>query len=229
MNPKRTDIAVILGKGLFGAIPFVGPLISEIVGTIIPNQRIDRIESFLKLLDNKIGEDDKEKINNRIRFPESVDLMEDSFIQVSRALTEERKGYIASLFKNSLSSDDLSHLEYKQLLSILGDLNDIQILLLRSKTLNMGMPGFQEFWEKHEDVLTPPPANSNSSQDDFDRNAIFKTYEADLVRLGLLKTLYKKPKLGNPIEFDEATGMMKIQRNEITNLGRLLLRSIGQS
>jgi len=228
MNPKRTDIAVILGKGLVGAIPFVGPLISEIVGSIIPNQRIDRIESFLNLLEDKIEDKDKEKINNRIKMPESVDLMEDSFMQVSRALTEERKGYLASFLKNSLSHDDLRHLEYKQLLSILGELNDIQILLLRSKTLNMGMPGFQEFWEKHEDALSPPPANSESSQDDFDRNAIFKTYETDLVRFGLLRALYKKPKFGELPEMDDQTGALKVRGHEITNLGGLLLRSIDQ-
>ena len=47
MSTKGTDIATILSKGLVGAIPFVGPLAAEIVGAIIPNQRIDRLESLL--------------------------------------------------------------------------------------------------------------------------------------------------------------------------------------
>ena len=47
MSTKGTDIAMILSKGLVGAIPFVGPLAAEIVGAIIPNQRIDRLESLL--------------------------------------------------------------------------------------------------------------------------------------------------------------------------------------
>ena len=59
MSANKNDIATILGKGLGGAIPFVGPLAAEIVGAIIPNQRIERIESLLKILESKIDENDK--------------------------------------------------------------------------------------------------------------------------------------------------------------------------
>ena len=54
MKSNVKDLATIFGKGLVGAIPFVGPLAAEIVGSIIPNQRIDRIETFLKMLESKI-------------------------------------------------------------------------------------------------------------------------------------------------------------------------------
>jgi len=59
MSTKGTDISAIIGKGLLGAIPFVGPMAAEIVGAVIPNQRIDRIESLLTLLESKlaVGED----------------------------------------------------------------------------------------------------------------------------------------------------------------------------
>jgi hypothetical protein len=134
MSTKGTDIAAIIGKGLLGAIPFVGPLAAEIVGAIIPNQRIDRIETVLRLLETKISEEDKEKVKQRIVSPESVDLIEDGFVQASRALSEERKEYIASLLKNSLTDDQLKHIEYKRLLSILGELNDLEVLILKSLT-----------------------------------------------------------------------------------------------
>ena len=55
----------ILGKGLVGAIPFVGPLVAEIVGAVIPNQRIERIESLLKILESKITDEDKPKIEKK--------------------------------------------------------------------------------------------------------------------------------------------------------------------
>ena len=108
MSTKGTDIATIIGKGLLGAIPFVGPLAAEIVGAVIPNQRIDRIESLLKLLESKIPEADRTKVEQNIYFPESIDLIEDGFIQASRALSEERKEYIASLLKNSLTEDQVT-------------------------------------------------------------------------------------------------------------------------
>ena len=37
------DIITSLAKGTVGAVPFVGSLVAEIVGNIIPNQRVDRI------------------------------------------------------------------------------------------------------------------------------------------------------------------------------------------
>jgi len=90
------------------------------VGAIIPNQRIDRIESFLKILESKIPAENRDEIEGKIKKSEYIDLFEDGFLQVSRALSEERKEYIASLMKNSLSDQELMHSDYKRLLSILG-------------------------------------------------------------------------------------------------------------
>jgi hypothetical protein len=44
MNIEKADVAAVIGKGLLGAIPFVGPLAAEIVGIIIPNQRLEHNE-----------------------------------------------------------------------------------------------------------------------------------------------------------------------------------------
>lgn len=228
MSTKGTDIATILGKGLVGAIPFVGPLAAEIVGAVIPNQRVDRIESLLKILESKISDEDKPKIKERITTPESVDLIEDGFIQASRALSEERKEYIALLLKNSLTDDDLKHIEYKRLLSILGELNDLEVLILNSHTKYHGKPEHKEFWEAHEDALTLPRTHMGSSQEEIDKHTIFQTHRVHLANLGLLKMRFKKPKRGETPEFDEKTGMIKAQGYDITGLGRLLLRSIDQ-
>lgn len=228
MSTKGTDIATILGKGLVGAIPFVGPLAAEIVGAIIPNQRIDRIESLLKLLEAKISDEDQENVKERIMSPESVDLIEDGFIQASRALSEERKDYIASLLKNSLTNDELNHIEQKRLLSILGELNDLEVIILKSHTMYRGIEEHNEFWEKHEDTLQTPIAFLGSSQEEVDKHTLFETHRAHLVNIGLLRQKFKKPKKGEFPGFDEKTGMIKAQGYEITPLGRLLLRSIDQ-
>jgi hypothetical protein len=227
MSTKGTDIAAIIGKGLVGAIPFVGPLAAEIVGAIIPNQRIDRIETVLRLLETKISEEDKEKVKQRIVSPESVDLIEDGFVQASRALSEERKEYIASLLKNSLTDDQLKHIEYKRLLSILGELNDLEVLILKSLTFLHGEEGSNEFWEKHEKALDEPIAYLGSPQEEWDKFEIYKTHKEHLVRLGLLKIRFNKPNKGEVPEFDEHTGMIKAQGYDITSLGELFLRSIG--
>lgn len=228
MSTKGTDIVTIIGKGLLGAIPFVGPLAAEIVGAVIPNQRIDRIESLLKLLESKIPKEDRAKVVQNIYSPESIDLIEDGFIQASRSLSEDRKEYIASLLKNSLTEDEVKHIEYKRLLSILGELNDLEVLILKSQTIYRGQLEHQEFWKMHEKALTQPIAHMSSSQEEIDKNTIYQTHKLHLSNLGLLKPRFKKPKRGELPEFDDKTGMIKAQGYDITGLGRLLLRSIDQ-
>ena len=228
MNTKKTDIATIIGKGALGAIPFFGPLMAEVLGAIVPNQRIERIESFLKLLESKISEEDKEKIQKKIAYPGFVDLVEDSLIQVSRALSEKRKEYISALLKNGLTDDELEHIEYKRLLFILGELNDIEVLILKSHTMHGVGSDYREFLETHKNALTPPRAHPGSPQELIDKDAIHQSYRSHLVNLGLLQARFKTPKRGELPEFDDKTGMLKRQSYNSTELGRLLLRSIDQ-
>ena len=228
MSTKGTDITTIIGKGLLGAIPFVGPLAAEIVGAVIPNQRIDRIESLLRFLESKIPEEDRRKVKEKIISPESVDLIEDGFVQASRALSEERKEYIASLLKNSLTDDELKHIEYKRLMFILGELNDLEVLILKSKTMYGGQADHNEFWEAHKGALNPPQAHMGSTQAEIDKDTINQTHTLHLANLGLLKARFIKPKRDALPEFDDKTGMIKAQGYDITGLGRLLLRSIDQ-
>jgi len=226
MKLEKTDVAAILGKGLAGAIPIVGPLAAEVIGAVIPNQRMERIESLLESLEAKVKEAEIHNIEEKFSQPEFVDLLEDGFIQASKALSVERREYISSLLKNSLTEEQVKYQEYKKLLVLLNDLNDIEILLLKSYTLYQGDDEYDEFWGVHEDILTPPMVYIGSSDEDLDKEAIFATYKTRLVTLGLLRVTYRKPKKGDMPEFDEKTGMVKASGNSITHLGRLLLRSI---
>ena len=76
--------------------------------------------------------------------------------------------------------------------------------------------------------LNSPPAYLGAPQELVDKRAIHETHKAQLVRLGLLKIRFKKPKRGDPPEFDEKTGIIKAQGHDLTFLGGLLLRSIDQ-
>ena len=228
MNEKRKteDWVAVLGKGLFGAIPVVGPLAAEVIGTLIPNQRLDRIEGYLKKVEEKLKNLKEDQLREKFTDQENIDLFEDSLYQASKALSEERKEYIASLFKNCLTDEKLGHIQYKKLLSILSEINDIEILILKGQ--EEGYRGNSEFWKKHEKALMPPPVSFGSTQEDQDKNSIHQTYKNNLVKLGLFRPNFKKPKKGEIPEFDEKTGMIKAQGYDITPLGRLLLKSINQ-
>lgn len=82
------------------------------------------------------------------------------------------------------------------------------------------------FFEEHEETIRGPMVVMGSPQEDADRGAVHQTYRAHLRRLGLLRATYKKPKKGEPPEWDLKTGMLKASSDRITPLGRLLLRHI---
>ena len=226
MDTKATDIIAILAKGGLGAIPIYGPIFAEIIGSLIPNQKIDRIFSLLKTLESKIDEKERTKIEQRMLEEKSIDLMEDGFLQAARALSEERIEYIASLLKNSLTEEDLEHIAYKKLLLLLGELNDVEVFILKSHSGSIAEQ--QEFRMRYQDALAVPYISLASSQEQIDKHAVYEAYRGNLTRLDLLKIRFQKPKRGELPEFDEKTGMVKAQGYDITSLGRLLLRSIDQ-
>ena len=226
LEVKKRDLIASALKGVCGTLPIVGPSIAEIIGYVIPSQRIDRIASLLKALESKVDPEQKARIEAKMLEEKSVDLMEDGFLQTARALSEERIEYIASLLKNSLTDEDLEQSAYKRLLFLLGEINDIEVIILKSYSIYGAE--HQEFWENHKEVLAVPAAYLGASQEEIDKHAIYETYKANLAHLGLIRIRFKKPKRGEVPEFDEKTGMVKASGYNITSLGRLLLRSIDQ-
>lgn len=226
INQTGRDTAIAVARGAVNYIPYVGPILAELFGTIIPNQRIDRVTTFAQMLNAKVEHMDQDLLEQKMRTEEFADLFEDGAFQAARTLTDERKEYIASLLKNSLSSEDLDHLQEKQLLSLLGDINDAELIILRSYGLDLDPQAHQQFIETHQDTVQGPLAVFGSSQEEADRSAIHQTYRSHLQRLGLVQEKYKKPKKNELPEWDYKTGMLKSSGTHITPLGRLLLRYI---
>ena len=217
-------------KGMVGMVPFAGSLLAEIAGTIIPNQRLDRITQFAVLLDERISQLELEHdyIRSQLSNEHFTDLMEEGMRQAARAISKERKEYIANIIANSLNSEDISFEESKHLLRILGELSDIEIIWLRFYAYPF-MGGDEEFRSKHENILSPVVATLGSSQSVLDGETLQKSHKEHLSRLGLLQARY---------DFDKKTGQLKVdgfgnyaslkvRSYEITQLGKLLLREIG--
>ena len=53
LDNRAVDYVLNAVKAAVGPIPIVGPLVSELVGVVIPNQRLDRIAKFLVELERK--------------------------------------------------------------------------------------------------------------------------------------------------------------------------------
>ena len=210
LENRKEDLIASALKGICGTLPIVGASIAEVIGYVIPSQRIDRIASLLKSLESKVDPEEKAKVEARMLEEKSIDLMEDGFLQAARALSEECIEHIASLLKNSLTDEDLEQNAYKRLLFLFGEINDIEVIILKAHSLHG--TEHRDFWEKHQEVLIGEPLRFPTSRKKVDQNAIYKTYRSNLVRLDLLEVRSEQPS----------------QNYEITSLGRLLLRSINQ-
>ena len=224
LKPNKIDVSVSIGKSATALIPFLGGAIGEIIGNIIPNQRIDRITRFLESLDKKISELEKENLKSKITSPPYVDIMEDAFQQASRALTDERIEYISSLMKNGLTSKEVETIEFKKILWLLGELNDAEVIILKAYDHLRGDD--DPFHEKHKNLIYGPQAYIGSTQKEVDKYSLHQTYRRHLESLGLLRPNFKRPRKGEFPEFDEKTGMIKANGYTLTNLGSILLRYI---
>lgn len=221
LKDNNLDKAVSIAKGVFGAAPVIGSIMAEVVGAIIPNQRIDRITRFVEILDEKLDGINQDLIRLKVHDEYFIDLMEDGFILASRAITDDRKEQIATIIKNSINNEELSHLEEKRLLNILSELSDAEIIILQFYAL-IGQDQ-KDFLEKHKDIIEEPIVHMKSSKEEINKVAIFKTFKQKLVSLNLLAPRYVKPKEGNFPELDEKTGMLRATGYNVTTLGRLLL------
>ena len=228
LDVKKKDVVASVLKGYLSSLPVLGPIVAEMIDDLIPNQRIDRIASLLRALESKINPEEKAKVEARILEEKSVDFLEDGFLQATRALSEERIEYIASLLKNGLTDEDLEENAYKRLLSILGEINDIEVLLLKYHTKITTIGRAEEFRRKYPGILTDY-LFIGTSQKEVDTHAICEAYTINLSRLGLIKSMFDRPWKDELPELDEETGMMKSSGYYITDLGRLLLRVINQS
>lgn len=223
-HEAKDNISAVL-KGIIGMAP-AGSILAEIVGIVIPNQRLSRFERLLRVLIAKIASLEEDKVREKVKSPYFIDLLEEGSLQAVRAISEERIEYIASILKNGISAEESDLIGYKAMLLILGQLNDIEIITLKYYGLYTSQGLQQEYWRKHSEVLMSPTPHMGSDQDEVDKNTIHQTYKDTLVRTKLLRQTFKKPKKGQLPEFDERTGMIATSGYSITPLGKLLLRHI---
>lgn len=211
----------------FIPFPVIGSIISELVGMLIPNQRIDRIADFVKKLDARLSGFEQAFLSQRMTSPEFVDLFEDGAFQAARTLSSIRRDAIAAFLANSLSQEELEHQRAKLLLNLLGEINDVELLLLKYYSLDLAGDGVQRsFWEQHKDAIQVDPVFLQAPQDVVDKATLQKAYKNRLERLGLLRLKFSKPRKGESPVIDLNTGMVKAKGYQITPLGRLLVRWI---
>lgn len=226
LAPSTSDYVASAVKAALGAVPFVGSLLTEIAGSIIPNQRIDRLVRFAGELEDRLSAVDKDTVRAHLTDENFTDLVEESLRQAARSTTDDRRRHIANVVAGSLTAEDISFIESKHLLRLLGQINDVEVVWLRFY-LNQVMQGDAEFRAKHKGVLAPVMASMSSPRSEVDKETLQQSYKEHLEQLGLLQERYRFDSKTKLPEFDRSSGRPKTQGYELTRLGRLLLRQLG--
>jgi hypothetical protein len=206
--------------------PTLGPYLAELVGMVIPNQKIDRLIKYVAELDKKLVHLEKEPLRAQNKDETFTDLMEDGLRQAAQSLSDERREYIASLVANGIASTEIEYHESKHLLRLLGELSDIELIWLRFY-FNSEFGSDENFREKQKNIISPVSREMGLEQIVYDKGAIQDSYKEHLSQFGLLsKKLKTDQKSGLPI-IDKWSGGFEVSGYQITPLGRLLLRRVG--
>lgn len=226
---SKEDLFAAGIKTVGGFVPF-GSAFAEILSVAIPNQKLERVANLVDILNYKIQTAERKIEEVELKTQEFTDLFEDGVIQASRSLTRERLDHIASVLKNSIIDNELDHLGKKKLLSLLGQLNDAEIIWLKSYSFrlrSLSQPDYKEYFAKHRAVLepiTPGAYYRNPPRDVVNKIALAESYTNNLIGLNLIKEKFNRvDKLGPDPDFDEETGKLKSEETVCTDLGRMLL------
>lgn len=204
----RLDYLIAAFRAVVGVVPF-GSLVAEAVGAVIPRQRIDRIADVVDRVGVKLDELGvaMDQIDERFRSPEFTDILEDVMLQAGHAMSEERREHLANILLNGLTERVMKHQQIKKLVSVLNDVSDPEVIILRYASL-AGRPAKTAFFALHEDVLYEPAMNMKSSAEVREKRAIQEAWRRRLVELGL------------------TTNEQWPSSSDVTALGYMLLRYI---
>jgi len=228
LSDRAPDYVASALKSAVGWVPFAGSLLTEVIGNVVPNQRIDRLTKFAQIMEKKLQGMEQQFIRSQLNNEFFVDVIEEGLLQASRSLTDDRREHIANLIANSLSQEEIEFVEAKHLLRILGEINDIEVIWLVSYCDDplSGIDLDEAFLEKHADVLTNVITSIQSHEGAFDKEALQDSYKQHLAQLGLLAPEYRiDHETGFPIP-GRVQGGFDIEDYRITQLGSLLVRFI---
>jgi hypothetical protein len=228
LSPNKADYVASAIRAALGAVPFAGSVLTEIADTIVPHQRIDRIVQFAQELESRLSEVQKDFVRSQLTNENFTDLMEESLRQAARSVSQVRRAHIAALIANSLSTENVSYVESKHLLRVLGELNDIEIIRLVVHLYDTFGSG-TEYWDRHADILQPIAPSFGSAQPVIDRGTLQASYDAHLAQLGLLSPKYRVDTRTKQPVFNSHSGTPTVNGYSLTPFGRLFLRQMGVS
>lgn len=209
---NRDKFTMVL-KGAFGAIPYAGPMMQELIGVIIPQQRLDRVVMFVEKLSETLEENEIEieKLKEKLSSPEYSSFVFRTCQNVADSISEEKINYIRNIFINGINNESEELSQYESLMSLLNKINDSEIVYLRTYYLfHWDMEKAKKYQQDTGLAFLTPVKSLGMSQEELDKETIKEIYLNNLVNLGLL---IEELKNGHT-------------RYKCSNIGSLLVRNI---
>jgi hypothetical protein len=212
LGDRAPDYLAALARAGLGAVPFVGSAAAEGLSFAIRNQRMDRLEHCARAIVARllaVTDEQRRLAGERVRTPEGLGLLEETFVQAQRAVSEERRRRLASILTNGFTAEEFKGAECEKMLRLLADLTDEEVIFLTYWSLRPGSELAAAFRKRHQKTLAQVSRQIGASLEDRDRAALEDSYYTSLVRMGLVR------------EGDQGPGAKLL-----TGLGRLFLRYI---
>lgn len=186
---KARTAATIL-KAIANAIPgaglLLGPAVEIALNEIIPSYRLDRIEDFLRYLDQRANH---EKFEEWVKTEDGAEHFEEAIRQAAKSRGERRREYLANLVVEGMSDDQAHVRRARQMLRLIEMIDDDQVIILTEKLLRhqfMSHPVAIEFRNKHRDIVGPFSREISEHNKDREKAFTKDAYEDHLISLGLL-------------------------------------------
>lgn len=224
LDDDYRDQLVAIGKGAVSLVPLIGGPLAEMIGVAIPNQRADRIASYVRQLGQRIDAMADEVKNGLEDNSAKLDLVVEGGYQSARAMSDERVGRIAEAVARGLAEDEADVVRRRRLLVIFGELDDDEVALLNAYGRSYAGGDREAF----ENINRPDPPHLQSPRRDLERSELYDLGREHLLRLGLLDRNFGNVKKGELPAFDARTGQFK-HTLEVSFLGRLLLKEVGMA
>lgn len=138
LGTQTVDHVVALAKGAFGAVPFVGGFLQELVGTTIPNQRMDRVIDFAERLANRLQQAELTIEGLREQREAFAETLEEAIRQAAAGSSGMRRAYLANLVAAGAQEAERNMMRTSHFMRLLDQLSDLEILMLAAQAGNDG-------------------------------------------------------------------------------------------
>jgi len=226
LNENNTDKLVKIINATFGEIPIVGGTLVELFSSVIPNQRIDRMVEFIKILKEKLTNQEQELLKSKILDENFNSLLEDVIESTIRTIGKERKHHFYKIVHTGLTSNKEELIELRIITRTLKELNDIEMIILKNLSI-LSTNERTSFYQKNKSILESERLYVGASKEQEKRHYMFKGYLYHLVALGLLDVNYDVKEESNRIS-DRSEYKVNTNNHRITEFGKMIVEILNE-